>query len=64
MCCCLGMAGPKSQSSSAGAAIVGSIEWRKLCLDLISFWLDLAHREDAEGRFHVCVSQAGMRLSV
>ena len=31
-------------------------------LILASFWLDLAHREDAEGRFLVCVSQAGMRL--
>ena len=30
-------------------------------LILVSFWLDLAHREDAEGRFLVCVSQAGMR---
>ena len=33
-------------------------------LILVYFWLDLAHREDAEGRFLVCVSQAGMRLSV
>ena len=31
-------------------------------LILVSFWLDLAHRED--GRFLVCVSQAGMRLLV
>ena len=31
-------------------------------LILISFWLDLAHRED--GRFLVCVSQAGMRLLI
>ena len=33
-------------------------------LVLVSFWLDLVHREDAEGRFLVCVSQAGMRLPV
>ena len=33
-------------------------------LILFSFWLDLAHREDAEGRFRVCVSQHGMRLPV
>ena len=33
-------------------------------LILVSFWLGLVHREDAEGRFLVCVSQAGMRLSV
>ena len=31
-------------------------------LILVSFWLDIAHRE--EGRFLVCVSQAGMRLPV
>ena len=30
----------------------------------VSYWLDLAHRQDAEGRFLVCVSQAGMRLPV
>ena len=30
----------------------------------ISFWLDLAHREYAEGRLLVCVSQAEMRLPV
>ena len=29
-------------------------------LILVSFWLDLAHREDEEGRFLVCISQAGM----
>ena len=29
-------------------------------LILVSFWMDLAHREDAEGRFLVCVSQAGI----
>ena len=29
-------------------------------LVLVYFWLDLAHREDAEGRFLFCVSQAGM----
>ena len=33
-------------------------------LILVSFWLDLAHREYAEGRFLVCASQAGMRLPV
>ena len=33
-------------------------------LILVSFWLDLANREDAAGRFLVCVSQAGMRLPV
>ena len=33
-------------------------------LILVSYWLDLAHREDAEGRFLVCVSQAGTRLPV
>ena len=33
-------------------------------LILVTFWLDLALREDAEGRFLVCVSQAGMRLPV
>ena len=33
-------------------------------LILDCFWLAHAHREDAEGRFLVCVSQAGMRLSV
>ena len=33
-------------------------------LILVSFWLDLAHREDAEGRFLVCVSQAVMRLLI
>ena len=33
-------------------------------LILVSFWLDLVHIEDAEGRFLVCVSQAGMRLPV
>ena len=44
----------------------GLTEWRKLScvLILVSFWLDLSHREDAEGRFLVCVSQAGMRLPV
>ena len=33
-------------------------------LILVCFWLDLVHREDAEGHFLVCVSQAGMRLPV
>ena len=33
-------------------------------LILVSFCLDLAHREDAECRFLVCVSQAGMSLPV
>ena len=33
-------------------------------LILVSFWLDIAVREYAEGRFLVCVSQAGMRLPV
>ena len=33
-------------------------------LILVTFWLDLAHREDAEGRFIVCVSQAGIKLPV
>ena len=28
----------------------------------VSFWLDIAHREDADTRFPVRVSQAGMRL--
>ena len=31
---------------------------------LVSFRLDRADREDAEGRFLVCVSQDGMRLPV
>ena len=34
MWCYLEMVGPESQSSSAGAAIKGPTEWRKLCLDL------------------------------
>ena len=39
MWCCLEMAGPESQSSSAGAAIKGFN--RVIC---VSFWLVLAHR--------------------
>ena len=31
----------------------GSTEWRKLCLDVASFWPDLARIEDVEGRFLV-----------
>ena len=42
---------------------MGSTEWRELCLDLVSFWLDLAHGEAAEGCFLVCVCQSGMRLA-
>ena len=30
-------------------------------LILAYFWLDLARIEDAEGRFHICVSQPGMK---
>ena len=40
----------------------GSTEWRNLCLDLSIFLAgSCSYREDAEGRFLVCVSQAGMR---
>ena len=43
----------------------GSTEWRKLCLDLSLFLaVSCSYREDAGGRFLVCVSQAGMRLPV
>ena len=43
----------------------GSTEWRKLCLDLSVFLAgSSSYREEAEGRFLVCVSQAGMRLPV
>ena len=42
-----------------------STEWRKLFLDLSPFLAgSCSYREDAEGRFLVCVSQAGMGLPV
>ena len=44
MWCCLEMAGPKSQSSSAGAATKGFNRVKEAVLILASFWLDLAHR--------------------
>ena len=65
MWCCLEMAGPESQSSSAGAAIKGFYRILGSCvLVLVYFWLDLAHREDAENNFIFSVSQAGTRLPV
>ena len=43
----------------------GSTEWRKTCLDLSLFLAgSCSYREDADGRFLVCVSEAGMRLPV
>ena len=43
----------------------GPTEWRKLCLDLSVFLAgSCSYREDAEGRFLVCVSEAGMRVPV
>ncbi len=43
----------------------GSTEWRKLFLDLSVFLTgSCSYREDADGRFLVCVSEAGMRLPV
>ena len=42
-----------------------STEWRKLCLDLSVFLAgSCSYRQDAEGHFLVCVSEAGMRLPV
>ena len=43
----------------------GLTEWRKLCLDLSVFLAgSFSYRQDAEGTFLVCVSEAGMRLPV
>ena len=65
MWCCLEMVGPESQSSIAALPSRGSTEWRKLCLDFSLFMAgSCSCREDAEGRFLVCVSQAGMILPV
>ena len=61
--CCLEMAGPERQCARAGAATKGFDRAGEAVL-LVSFWLDLVHREDAEGRFLVCVYQAGMRRPV
>ena len=42
-----------------------SAEWRKLHIDLsLSLAGSCSYREDAEGRFLVCVSRAGMGLPV
>ena len=63
MWCCLDIAGPEGQSSSTGAAINGFNRVEEAVSLSESFWLDLAE-EVEEGRFLVCVSQAGMRLPV
>ena len=49
------MAGPESQSSSTGAAMGQGVRHSggTCVLILVSFWLDLAHIEDACGRFLV-----------
>ena len=59
------MAGQDGLYSSTVTASKG-VQQSGVCCVLIqvSFWLDLAHIEDEEDRFLVCVSQAGMRLPV
>ena len=57
--CCLEMAGQCERCHQGVRRSGGSC-----VLILVSFRLDLAPREDAEGRFLVCGYQAGMRLPV
>ena len=60
------MAGPARESVfECGRCHQGVLQSGGGCvLILVSIWLDVALREDAEGRFLVCFSQAGMRLLI
>ena len=42
MWCCVDMAGPEVSLRVWALPSMGSTEWRKLCLDLSLFWMDLA----------------------
>ena len=65
MCCCLEMAGPELRLRVRTLPSRGLTEWRKLCLDLSVFLAgSCSYRQDVEGNFLVCVSEAGMRLPV